>query len=60
MLACQLPDLSGIDVMIAIRQEFPQARVVMLTTFEGDVEIQRAFDATTPDKAYSRRPERPT
>ena len=43
MLACQLPDLSGIDVMIAIRQEFPQARVVMLTTFEGDVEIQRAL-----------------
>ena len=31
--------------MIAIRQEFPQARVLMLTTFEGDVEIQRALQA---------------
>jgi DNA-binding NarL/FixJ family response regulator len=41
----RLPDLSGIDVMIAIRQEFPKARVVMLTTFEGDVEIQRALQA---------------
>jgi DNA-binding NarL/FixJ family response regulator len=31
--------------MIAIRAEFPDARVVMLTTFEGDVEIQRALEA---------------
>src|SRR5258707_8152424 len=41
----RLPDLSGIDAMIAIRAEFPDARVVMLTTFEGDVEIQRALEA---------------
>ena len=40
-----LPDMSGIDTMIAIRNEFPEARVVMLTTFEGDVEIQRALGA---------------
>jgi DNA-binding NarL/FixJ family response regulator len=31
--------------MIAIRNEFPEARIVMLTTFEGDVEIQRALEA---------------
>jgi DNA-binding NarL/FixJ family response regulator len=31
--------------MIAVRAEFPQARVIMLTTFEGDVEIQRALEA---------------
>jgi len=31
--------------MIAIRAEFPEARIVMLTTFEGDVEIQRALEA---------------
>jgi len=37
--------LSGIDAMIAIRAEFPDARVIMLTTFEGDVEIQRALEA---------------
>jgi DNA-binding NarL/FixJ family response regulator len=41
----RLPDVSGIDAMIAIRTEFPEARVVMLTTFEGDVEIQRALQA---------------
>ena len=39
------PDLSGIDAMIAIRAEFPEARIIMLTTFEGDVEIQRALQA---------------
>ncbi|MEA2764399.1 MAG: hypothetical protein QOK07_803 [Gemmatimonadaceae bacterium] len=40
-----LPDMSGIDALIAIRSEYPDARVIMLTTFEGDVEIQRAFAA---------------
>ena len=37
--------MSGIDVLIAIRSEFPEARIIMLTTFEGDVEIQRALQA---------------
>jgi len=41
----RLPDMSGIDALIAIRAEFPEARVVMLTTFEGDVEIRRALKA---------------
>ena len=41
----RLPDLSGIEVMIAIRAESPEARIIMLTTFEGDVEIQRALRA---------------
>ena len=41
----RLPDMSGIDTMIAIRTEFPEARMFMLTTFEGDVEIQRALGA---------------
>jgi DNA-binding NarL/FixJ family response regulator len=41
----RLPDISGIDTMIAIRSDFPDARIVMLTTFEGDVEIQRALEA---------------
>jgi len=45
LLDLRLPDMSGIDVLIAIRSEFPQARVVMLTTFEGDVEVQRALQA---------------
>ncbi len=41
----RLPDKSGIDAMIAVRAEFPEARVIVLTTFEGDVEIQRALEA---------------
>lgn len=45
LLDLRLPDMSGIDVLIAIRSEFPQARIVMLTTFEGDVEVQRALQA---------------
>jgi DNA-binding NarL/FixJ family response regulator len=45
LLDLRLPDLNGIDVMIAIRTEFPDARIIMLTTFEGDVEIQRALEA---------------
>ena len=45
LMDLRLPDLSGIDVMIAIRSEFPEARVIVLTTFERDVEIQRALKA---------------
>jgi DNA-binding NarL/FixJ family response regulator len=41
----RLPDMSGIDSLIAIRTEFPEARIIMLTTFEGDVEIQRSLEA---------------
>jgi DNA-binding NarL/FixJ family response regulator len=45
LMDLRLPDKSGIDALIAIRAEFPEARVIMLTTFEGDVEIQRALEA---------------
>jgi DNA-binding NarL/FixJ family response regulator len=45
LMDLRLPDLSGIDAMIAIRSECPEARVIILTTFEGDVEIQRALKA---------------
>jgi DNA-binding NarL/FixJ family response regulator len=45
LMDLRLPDLSGIDAMIAIRAESPEARIIMLTTFEGDVEIQRALQA---------------
>jgi len=45
LMDLRLPDLSGIDAMIAIRTEFSEARIIMLTTFEGDVEIQRALEA---------------
>jgi DNA-binding NarL/FixJ family response regulator len=45
LLDLQLPDLNGIEVLIAIRTEFPDARIIILTTFERDVEIQRALKA---------------
>ena len=45
LMDLRLPDMSGIDTMIAIRSSSPDARIVVLTTFEGDVEIQRALAA---------------
>jgi DNA-binding NarL/FixJ family response regulator len=45
LMDLRLPDIGGIDAMIAIRTEFQDARVIMLTTFEGDAEIQRALAA---------------
>jgi DNA-binding NarL/FixJ family response regulator len=45
LMDLRLPDMSGIDAMMAIRSEFPEARIIMLTTFAGDVEIQRALEA---------------
>lgn len=45
LMDLRLPDKSGIDAMISVRAEFPEARIIMLTTFEGDVEIQRALES---------------
>jgi DNA-binding NarL/FixJ family response regulator len=45
LMDLRLPDMSGVDTTIAIRSELPDARIVALTTFEGDVDIQRAFAA---------------
>ncbi len=45
LMDLRLPDMSGIDAMIAIRGQFPEARVIMLTTFDCDAEIQRALAA---------------
>jgi DNA-binding NarL/FixJ family response regulator len=45
LMDLRLPDISGINAMMAIRAEFPDARVIMLTTFEGDAEIHRALEA---------------
>jgi len=45
LMDLRLPDIGGIDAMIAIRTEFADARVIMLTTFEGDAEIHRALEA---------------
>jgi DNA-binding NarL/FixJ family response regulator len=45
LMDLRLPDKNGIETMIAIRTEFQDARIIMLTTFEGDVEIKRALEA---------------
>lgn len=45
LMDLRLPDMSGIDAIIAIRSEFRDARIIMLTTFEHDVEIQRALES---------------
>jgi DNA-binding NarL/FixJ family response regulator len=45
LMDVRLPDKNGIDALVSIRSEFPNARVIMLTTSEGDVEIQRALAA---------------
>jgi DNA-binding NarL/FixJ family response regulator len=45
LMDLRLAGESGIDVIIAIRNEFVNARILVLTTFSGDVEIQRAVEA---------------
>jgi DNA-binding NarL/FixJ family response regulator len=45
LMDLRLPDMSGIESMIAIRADSPEARVIILTTFDGDVDIQRALQA---------------
>ena len=45
LMDVRLPDTNGTDTLIAIREEFPEARIVMLTTSDSDGEIQRALKA---------------
>jgi len=45
LMDLRLPGANGIDILIAIRGQFPQARVIMLTTSDGDADIQRALRA---------------
>jgi DNA-binding NarL/FixJ family response regulator len=45
LMDVRLPDMSGIDAMIAIQAQFPEARIIMMTTFEGDGPVQHALQA---------------
>jgi DNA-binding NarL/FixJ family response regulator len=45
LIDLQLPDMDGIDVLLAIRQEFPDARFIVLTTYGGDIRVQRSMRA---------------
>ena len=43
LLDLSMPDMNGLDAMIAIRGEFPEARIIVLTTYTGDVQVLRAM-----------------
>ena len=45
LMDLQMPEMSGLDAIIAIRAEFPDARIIVLTTYAGDVQIVRALKA---------------
>lgn len=45
LMDLQMPEMNGIDAIIAIRSEFPDARIIVLTTYAGDVQAQRALKA---------------
>jgi len=45
LMDLQMPEMSGVDSIIAIRNEFPEARIIVLTTYTGDVQILRALKA---------------
>lgn len=45
LMDIRMPELDGVDAVIAIRDEFPQARIIVLTTYTGDVNIVRALKA---------------
>ena len=45
LMDLQMPEMNGLDALIAIRTEFPEAKVIVLTTYEGDVHILRAVKA---------------
>ena len=45
LMDLQMPEMNGIDALIAIRNEFPDAKVIVLTTYAGDTQILRALKA---------------
>jgi DNA-binding NarL/FixJ family response regulator len=45
LLDLQMPEMNGLDAMIAIRGEFPEAKIIVLTTYSGDVQVLRALKA---------------
>jgi DNA-binding NarL/FixJ family response regulator len=45
LMDLQMPEMNGVDAVIAIRGEFPEARIIVLTTYTGDVQVLRALKA---------------
>jgi len=45
LMDLQMPEMNGLDAIIAIRGEFPESRIIVLTTYAGDVQVLRALKA---------------
>jgi DNA-binding NarL/FixJ family response regulator len=45
LMDLQMPGMTGVDAIIAIRREFPDARIIVLSTYTGDVQVMRALKA---------------
>jgi len=45
LMDLQMPEMSGTDAILAIRKDFPNARIIVLTTYSGDAQAARAFKA---------------
>ena len=45
LMDVQMPEVNGIDAIVKIREEFPDARIIVLTTYTGDAQAARAFKA---------------
>jgi DNA-binding NarL/FixJ family response regulator len=45
LMDLQMPDMTGIEAIIGIRRDFPEARIIVLTTYSGDVQVVRALRA---------------
>ncbi len=45
LMDLQMPEMNGLDALIAIRGEFPEARIIVLTTYIGDMQVLRAIKA---------------
>jgi DNA-binding NarL/FixJ family response regulator len=45
LMDLQMPEMSGVDAIVAVRGEFPDAKIIVLTTYHGDVQILRALKA---------------
>jgi DNA-binding NarL/FixJ family response regulator len=45
LMDLQMPEMNGVDTVLALRGEFPDAKIIVMTTYKGDVQIVRAIKA---------------